>query len=499
VTSAFIIQVQPELQSDPNNETAALLRVLIYKIDNTTFGNNVPMVPQWSGPPPTIVHVQAILYASLAASLFSAFLAMLGKQWLNRYASIDVRGSAIERCQNRQQKLDGIVTWYFDHVMESLPLMLQFALLLLGCALSQYLWHIHMTIALVVLGATLFGVVFYAFVVIAGTTSVNCPYQTPGANILRYIYRNLPQVLSMLNSVSSIAKSSKSVRMLIGYWDFFIGDKFSAAGMIMLILLGSTVLIPLPICLAIDAILLGLGIVKMLATIAGRIYHWFCSGAYGSNSQVAGLDLRCISWIIETSLDRAVRLSALKLLTTITMLADYEPALVSACSDILIGCMSVIGGKAVITQDSKKLIGVSTQCCLHMLSHLATVDPTLSVIKDARKRYTKAFPFKTDFEGLLPGSGLVTIHNIFHSTLSKIQWMNYKLPGNDQVALAHTLTKLATRHSVPRWILRFALHHLSQDPLPPTLIVIDCMSIIAIGLGCTVPDTRTLDERYVHI
>ena len=90
MTSAFIIQVQPQLEPDPNEETAALLRVLIHKIDNATFGDNIPAVPQWSGPPHTIVQVQAILFASLAASLFSAFLAMLGKQWLNRYASIDM-------------------------------------------------------------------------------------------------------------------------------------------------------------------------------------------------------------------------------------------------------------------------------------------------------------------------------------------------------------------------------------------------------------------------
>ena len=102
MASVFIVQINSELQQDPNEETAALLRVLIYKVDNTTFGGNVPVVPQWSGPPCAIVQVQAILYASLATSLFSAFLAMLGKQWLNRYASIGVRGSAIERSQNWQ-------------------------------------------------------------------------------------------------------------------------------------------------------------------------------------------------------------------------------------------------------------------------------------------------------------------------------------------------------------------------------------------------------------
>ena len=80
MTSAFIIQVQPQLQKDPNEETAALLRVLIHKIDNTTFGGDVPALPQWTGPARMVVQVQSILYASLAASLLSALLAMLGKQ-----------------------------------------------------------------------------------------------------------------------------------------------------------------------------------------------------------------------------------------------------------------------------------------------------------------------------------------------------------------------------------------------------------------------------------
>ncbi|KAF9778946.1 hypothetical protein BJ322DRAFT_980410, partial [Thelephora terrestris] len=81
VTSAFITQVQPQLQPDSGDDTAALLRVLLYKIDNTTFGNDVPSLPQWTGPPSNIVQVQAILYASLVISLLAAFLAMLGKQW----------------------------------------------------------------------------------------------------------------------------------------------------------------------------------------------------------------------------------------------------------------------------------------------------------------------------------------------------------------------------------------------------------------------------------
>jgi hypothetical protein len=64
---------------DPNDETAALLCFLIYRVDNTTFGNNVPTFPQWTGPFCTITQVQVILFTSLAVSPFSAFLTMLGK------------------------------------------------------------------------------------------------------------------------------------------------------------------------------------------------------------------------------------------------------------------------------------------------------------------------------------------------------------------------------------------------------------------------------------
>ena len=125
---AFIIQVHSQLQQDPNEEVAAL-RVPIHKIDNTTFGGDVPALLQWTGPPRMANKFQSILSASLAASLLSAFLAMLRKQWLNRYVSVDIQGSAIERNENQQrtEDLDGIVAWYVDHVLELLPLALRVA------------------------------------------------------------------------------------------------------------------------------------------------------------------------------------------------------------------------------------------------------------------------------------------------------------------------------------------------------------------------------------
>ena len=500
MTSAFIIQVQPQLQPDMGEETASLLRVLIHKIDNGTFGGDVPMVPQWSGPPHTIIQVQAILYASLATSLFSAFLAMLGKQWLNRYASIDMRGSAIERSQNRQRKLDGIITWYFDGVMESLPLMLQFALLLLGCALSRYLWEINTTTASVVLGVTLLGLVFYTFIVVAGITSASCPYQTPVARILRHI---LPLVLSVLRSASS---SSRFVDLVTDWWD---GVKISGCSIEHITQL---LMVPLlfPVLMAMDAYLFAQATVRVFVMVAHGTRDWF-RRARGRDPQTTALDLRCITWMLQTSLDKAIHLSTLKLLVTIASV-DFDPALVSACFDILAGCVSIVGGKAVIVLKSEDLTVASVLCCLRALSHHTTMDPASSVFKDMHRRYTRAFPIEANFEGLPHHHRFCIIHNTFYPSHElvrfqgqylhrpKVRWEDYTLSGSEHIALTRLARFEYQRRQgrkVPRWILRFARHLLSQDPLPPGSFVAACLFIIAMDLGCSVSNATTLDERYV--
>ena len=530
MTSAFIIQVQPQLQSDPNEETAALLRVLIHKIDNTTFGNDVPALPQWSGPPHTVIHVQAILYASLAASLFSAFLAMLGKQWLNRYASIDVRGTAIDRSQNRQRKLDGIVTWYFDYVMESLPLMLQFALLLLGCALSRYLWEINTTVASVVLGVTSFGVASYGFFVVAGAASSSCPYQTPGTHILRHILRHVsPLALNALRLTYSYTlsafRTAASHSVIIGVFTMWYREIKKPRWSIEYV--ATLTLIPLlwflsPIS---DVCQLALVAIRALVDNAFRVRGWshrvcgwfrrVCRWA----PQTATLDLRCILWMLQTSLDKTIHLPTLGLLATMMTPVSPDPALLSTCFNILAGCVSSIGGKVAILQGAEELAAVSSLCYLRTLCHLTTADPASSVLKDVRQWYTKAFPIETDFKGLPLYHRFCIIHNIFYSSRKpvkkqnqfghyyayiqrlKIQWRDYQPSSTEHIVLMQLARFEYQRkqpQKAPRWILRYAFHLLSRDPLPPTSVVADCLSIIAMDLGCAVSTTTNPDKRYAH-
>ena len=108
VSSAFIIDIYKQLQPDPSDQSVALLRAILLTLNHSTIPNETPTVPTVQENPPTgIVIVNCLLYASLLLSLLAAFAAMLGKQWLNRYLR-HAGGSTIDRCGDRQHKLDGL-------------------------------------------------------------------------------------------------------------------------------------------------------------------------------------------------------------------------------------------------------------------------------------------------------------------------------------------------------------------------------------------------------
>ena len=490
-----------------------------------------------------IVQVQALLFASLTASLFSAFLVILGKQWLNRYASIDMRGSAIERSRNRQRKLDGIVNWYFDNVMESLPLMLQAALLLLGCALSRHLWEINMTVALVVLGVTSFDVLFYLFIVIAGAVFASCPYQTPGAHILRhildalrlifrhipyfphrirdtfhrirYVPRHIPYVLRRIQDkfhhilhdlsvlYSVLVGNSITYPTLVKVWGRLKEAQCSSEiALLLLFILLLPIWLILDVCRAIVW-----SLVISFRWVDHRVQKESERRAAVLDQQTAVLDQHCISWTLRTLLDGPVRLSALDYLAT-TISADFDPTLVAGCFDVLFGCIKLAHYEVVVTQGSEQLAAASALCCLHILPHLMAKDPTPRVLEDIHQRYTKAFPLRAELDLPAPHT-LDILRQTFYSWISwnnrrQIRWGGYKPSSNEHIVVAYALAKISRveyqrerREKVPCWLLRFALHSLSQSPLPPTSVVIDCLSIVAIDLGCDFSTTTTLGERYV--
>jgi hypothetical protein len=445
VTSAFIIQVHPQLQQDPNDVTAALLRVLIYTMNNTAV-DGIPTAPPWTGPPLSLVQVQALLYASLAASLLSALLAMLGKQWLNRYASIEMRGSAIERSQNRQLKLNGIFAWCFDYVMESLPLMLQIALLLLGCALSKYLQDINVTIASVVLGVTTFGLTLYVFVVVAGTIFTSCPYQTPGAQALRFLWQKVSKFFAAKFLTASQSETQPGPAQVLD-GEVTILD-FRCISWMLRTSLDRTI----------NELTL-----KFLESV---LSHPGCGD--GIVADCLNVLISCVSiadggrMAVIRGSERLAEMGAMCLLRALSHRLIEQP-LSNIPRDLYQRYKSVFR---------------STE----MLSDL----PFYHTIAAVHRLITSDSPGHLNWDDIDPSTpeSRLLAHN-----LVKIAWYQKNFG-------------LENQNDVDPWILRFSYPYPSRllsNPEPPMPVIADCLSITAIGLGCNVSRDYVMDQdkRYV--
>ena len=148
----------------------------------TTFIAQILPQPSTSGPTnasPSAVTARSILFASLAVTLFVAFIAVLGKQWILHYTRASTWGSIVDRGKERQVKFVGLQKWGLHYIMESLPVMLQFALLLFNVGLIVYLWNLDRSSANVILAVTCTGFAFYAGIATVATIWTECPFQTP--------------------------------------------------------------------------------------------------------------------------------------------------------------------------------------------------------------------------------------------------------------------------------------------------------------------------------
>ena len=269
------------------------MRILIHTMNNSLFPDADPSAITWTGPPPEIVTVQCLLYASLAISLFAAFLAMLGKQWVNRYLR-NHGGSAADKSRDRQRKLDGFEKWHFHLVIESLPVMLQLALLLLGCALSRYLWATSHTVAGVILAFTLFGITSYLIFSLAATLHYNCPYQTPPSVLARAAIRYLTRhdatfVRSLRSLIAPLAPIRNLGRSL---------KRFSSGVRGVLVRLCHLPAIPEEV----KHIPIATVVVSPTRIFKDTSINW----------EVCGADARCISWVLHSTTDPDVILSTVR-------------------------------------------------------------------------------------------------------------------------------------------------------------------------------------------
>ena len=442
-----------------------------------------------------------------------------------------MRGSVVERGQNRQWKLEGVDAWYFDYMMGSLRLMLQISLLLLGCALSKYLWEINILIAAVVLGVTSLGVIFCIFIAIAGVISESCPYQTPGADIFRSVFRHtirrvrnnltsaIRSAFSIIPTIPStfprIARNSATHRTLTNIWSTFKRPWYSMDNVVNILALCPATVVGL----ATDAFRLVLVVLRLLSRSSkaayrhsfGRVaYHWVTGTFHSSRGlgrSTITLDLHCISWVLLTSLEKNTHWLALEHLVSVSEFSHFHPTIILDCFNILVGCVSVNDGQAVVSQGFEQLAIASAASFFKTFYNLTIMDPTSSVLAELHRRYNAFFPTDVDFTGL-PFSSAMSMTHALASRLGNpryVWWDNHRRFSQEHIPFSKRMVQAAKaeyrkmqRRKVPRWILRAALHFLSLGSVDLSPAIPDYLMIIAMDLGCDIQDRPVLDERYFY-
>lgn len=109
----------------------------------------------------------------------------------------------------------------------------------------------------------------------------------------------------------------------------------------------------LPFALVTDSYSFARAILGSLVAFGRSVYHGSIVTSLRTRDPgdpAIVMDLRCVSWMLRTSFDKAFHLSALKYLAGIPELACFDPSLIIGCFDVFISCINVIDNTLVMVQ-----------------------------------------------------------------------------------------------------------------------------------------------------
>ena len=444
---------------------------LLAIITNVSLGNTptgaAAVFPQWTGPDPDAVRVGATLYASLAATLLAAFIAVLGKQWLNRYSQMEKRGSVIDRSRYRQRKMDGMDTWHFDLVMECLPLMLQAGLLLLGYALSDYLFSIDKVVASVTIGFTAFGLLFYFLIISAATFSYNCPFQTPLSLIFRFMIRFDDEHKKYLK------RSGKQFRRI------FVRKKQRAFN-------GGS---------------LGEHIELQMADTPDQPPSLFDKETDWDGYV---LDSSCIARMFQMSTDADVSMAIMRFIPEVVWHPGIQTTPLERLYDTALECFDSSSGHPVVVTKRRDKAYLSAKALVHLVIQRKCIgnesdEAVFKYISDRHQTMgSKHYEGDPDLESIL---GI--IDRVFGIHVSEpMRWDEFSFTVPHHAWMGHILLYRAwdairKGQPLPDDTKEFVLYSLRLDPPPPTPIVADCLFIVGLVLGIElrIDDLLVVDKR----
>jgi hypothetical protein len=182
ILTAFLIAILPELEEDKLETIQAILTRISNQMHNTSapaYQAETFKVEPW------VVRVNCLFYASLGSSLFAALASVLALQWTREYdrglSDIQLPRSKALR---RHSRWEGIHRWHITEIISCLPLFLHLAFLLFLGGLVEWVWHLNMTIAGILVMFLCLSGCFYVVTHIIAVINPVAPFRTPISRLL---------------------------------------------------------------------------------------------------------------------------------------------------------------------------------------------------------------------------------------------------------------------------------------------------------------------------
>ncbi|KAI0072010.1 hypothetical protein K474DRAFT_461370 [Panus rudis PR-1116 ss-1] len=184
--TAFTVESYKQLQPDANNTAVFLLATIARQLNNSMVEESLSQQFQPALVSASSKQLNGLWFSSLFLSLVTASMAMLAKQWLREFLSLN---DAPSKFLHRHR---GLTVYRVFEITAFLPLFLQLALVLFFIGLSIFVRSLDTHIGWAITTLVVIWLMLYAIALFLPAFSYSCPYKTPMvAHLRQFIVRRI--------------------------------------------------------------------------------------------------------------------------------------------------------------------------------------------------------------------------------------------------------------------------------------------------------------------
>ncbi|KAG8926909.1 hypothetical protein FRC01_008237 [Tulasnella sp. 417] len=216
VNTTFLFITIPMLWADPypdlkalmGQTNAILLQIAMARNDSIPVSIDLPSTSY--APSDGIVTINVLFSLSLTFALISAFIAMLGRQWLFWYRKQSGGGPDRERWAQLQRFL-AARRWHLELILDDgLSSLLQIGLIIFCFAFVTFLRTLSVEVSTIVSIPLVLAVMFIVGTALCVTWDKFCPFQSPLSRFFEWLTQSIPLVIHLLaKGFTSFSESLK--------------------------------------------------------------------------------------------------------------------------------------------------------------------------------------------------------------------------------------------------------------------------------------------------